>query len=48
MQRNLITKQTQTQRFQNQTYGYQKGNAGARDGLGGGDWPVHTTIYKIN
>ena len=29
-----FTKQKQTQRFQNQTYGYQRGNAGRRDGLG--------------
>ena len=28
IQRNLFTKQKQTQRFQNQTYGYQRGNAG--------------------
>ena len=48
IQKNLFTKQKQTQRCQNQTYGYRKGNVGGRDELGGLDWHIHTTIYKIN
>ena len=44
----LFTKQKKTHWFQNQTYGYQRGNSGVRDGLGGWDWHMHTTIYKIN
>ena len=46
--KNLFTKQKQTQRFQNQTYGYRKGDVGGRDELGGFDWHIHTTIYKIS
>ena len=37
---NLFTKQKQTHRFQKQTYGYQRGNAGVgrcRDKLGAWD-----------
>ena len=37
MQKNLFTKQKQTQRFQNQAYGYQRGNMAGRDELGGWD-----------
>ena len=33
----LVTKQEQTQRLQNQTYGYQRGNGGERDKLEGWD-----------
>ena len=47
VQKNVFIKQKQTQRFQNQTYGYQKGNAMGRDELGGWEWHVHTIIYKI-
>ena len=32
-------------RYGNQTY--QRGNAGRRNGLGGWDWHIHTTLYKI-
>ena len=32
-----LTKQKQTQRFWNQIYGYQRGNVGGRDKLGGWD-----------
>ena len=35
--KNLFKKQKQTQRFQIQSYGYQKGNFGGRDKLGGWD-----------
>ena len=35
IQKNLFTKQKQIKRFQNQTYGYQRGNVGERDKLGG-------------
>ena len=34
IQMNLITKQKQTQRFQNQTYCYKKGNTAERNKLG--------------
>ena len=45
-QKNLFTKQKQTQTFQNQTYGYQRGNIAERGGLEGWDcdWRIHTTI----
>ena len=42
--KNLFTKQRQTQRFQNQTYGYQRGNAGGRDGLGHWDWHIQLAL----
>ena len=34
IQMNLFAKQKQTHRLQKQTYVYQRGNAGERDGLG--------------
>ena len=38
IQKNLFTKQKQTQRFQNQAYGYKRENTGkGRDQLGGWD-----------
>ena len=37
-----------SQRFQNQTYGYQRGNAVGGDGLGGKDWHIHTTTHKTD
>ena len=37
-------KQEQTQRFQNQTYGYQRGNTGVRDKLGVGI-DIYTLLY---
>ena len=45
MQTNLFMKETQ--RFQNQTYGYQRENTGGRDGLGGWDWQ-YTHYYIQN
>ena len=48
IQKNLLTKQKQTQRFQNQIYGYQRGNEAGQDGLGGWDWQLHSIIYKID
>ena len=45
---NLFTKQKQTHRFQNQIYGYQRGNVGEQDKLGSWDWHTHTTMYKID
>ena len=45
---NLFIKYKQTQRFQNQTHIYQRGNLGWRDGLGGWDWHIHTNIHKID
>ena len=38
----LFTKQKHTQRFQNQTYGYQSGNIGGRD-----DWEIGIGIYTL-
>ena len=35
MQKNLFIKQKQTHRFQNQTFGYHRGNHGGSDKLGG-------------
>ena len=46
IQKNLFTKQKQTQRFQNQTYGYQSKIVEVRDGLRNLDCHIHTTIYK--
>ena len=34
IQNNLFTKQKQIRRFQNETYGYQRGNVEGRDRLG--------------
>ena len=42
-----LTKQKQTQRFWIQIHGYQRGNVGQRDKLGGWEWHKHTTIHKI-
>ena len=36
---NLFTQQKQTQRFQKQKYGYQRGNVEGRDKLG--TWDLH-------
>ena len=46
--KNLFTKQKQIQRFQNQTYGYQRRNTGRKEKLGGWEWLIHTSIYKID
>ena len=48
MQKNLFTKQKQTQWFQNQIYGYKRGNVKGRDKMRGWDWHIHATIYKID
>ena len=48
IQKNLFTEQKCTQRFQNETYGYQRGNAGGRDKLRSCDWHKHTTIYGMD
>ena len=40
IQKNLFTKQKQTQRFQNQTSSYQRGNTGGRDKMGGWGRPI--------
>ena len=48
MQKNLSTKQKQTQRFWNQTFHYQRVNIVGRDGVRGWDWHIHTTTYKIH
>ena len=50
-----LTKQKQTQRFQNKTYVYQRGNVAGRDKLGNWDCVYihiytysHTTICEID
>ena len=48
VQKNLFTKQKQTHRFQNLTYGFQRGNTAGRNKLGSWDQHIHTTIYKID
>ena len=48
IQKNEFTKQKQTQRFQNQTYGYQKGNIGGTDKSGGWDWHIYIYYYIQN
>ena len=47
IQKNLFSKH-RPQRFRKQTYGYQRKNIGGKDGLGGWDWHIHTTIYIID
>ena len=37
IQMNLFTKQKETHRLRKETYGYQRGNVGGRDKLGGWD-----------
>ena len=44
---NLFTKEKQTHRLREWTYGYQGGWVGRRDRLGVLDWHVHTAIFKI-
>ena len=41
-----LTKQKQTQRFQNQTFDYQGGNTAGRDKLGGWKWHIPNSTYK--
>ena len=45
---NLFTKQKQTHRLTEQTYGYQQGSVGGRDRLGVWDWHILTAIFKID
>ena len=44
---NLFTKQKQTYRLREWTYGYQQGSVEGREKLGGWNGHIHTTIYKI-
>ena len=44
IQKSLFTKQKQTHRLQKQTYGYQRGKAGRRDGCGFGSG-LGTLLY---
>ena len=44
---NLFTKQKQTHRSQNQTYGYQSGNVEGSDKLGDCYGHTHITTYTI-
>ena len=46
IQMNLFTKQKQTHRLREQTYGYW--GKGERARLGGWDWHIHTAIFKID
>ena len=48
IQKNLFTKQKQTHRLREWTYGYQRGRVEGRDGFGVSDWHVHTAIFKID
>ena len=48
IQRNLLTKQNKTQRFQNQTYSYQRDNTGGRDKMGGWNWHLHTIMRGMD
>ena len=49
IQMNLITKQKQTHRHREQTYGYQRGQQGAGgDKVGVWDEHIHTTVNKID
>ena len=44
---NLLTKQKQTYKYRNQTYGDQRGNVVGRDKSGAWDEQTHTTTFKI-
>ena len=48
IQMNLFTKLKQIHRSWKQTYGYQTGKAGGRDGLGAWDWQMHTSVYGMD
>ena len=48
IQLNSFTKQKQTHRHRERTYGYQRGKDGGRGRLGVWDWHVHTAIFKID
>ena len=45
---NLFTKQKQTHRSRNQTYGSQRGNVGERDKLRAWDQHIHTGVYNAD
>ena len=45
IQMNVFTKQKETHRLREQTYGYQEEE---RDRLGVWDWYVHTAVFKID
>ena len=45
---NLFTKQEQTHRLKEQTYGYQGIWLEGKSRLGVWDWHVHTAIFKID
>ena len=45
---NLFTKQKQTHRLREGTYGYQGGRVGGRDSQGAWDRHVHTAIFKMD
>ena len=44
----LFRKQKQTHRLRKQTYGYQRGKVGGKDGLELCDWHMYTTVYGMH
>ena len=48
IQMNLFTKQKQTHRLREWTYGYQGGRVGGSDRLRVWDWHVHIAIFKTD
>ena len=48
IQMNSFTKQKQTHRLREWTYGYHGEGSVGRDRLGIWDWHVHTAIFKID
>ena len=44
---NVFAEQKQTHRLWKQTYVYQKGQVGGREGLGVWDWLMHTEVYGM-
>ena len=48
IQMNLFTKQEQTHRLREWTYGYKEVRVGRRDRLRVWDWHVYTAIFKID
>ena len=48
IQMNLFAKQKHTHRLWKQTYGYQRGTVGVRDGLEFWDWHMHTAVYGVD
>ena len=45
---NLFTKQKQTYKLRERTYGCQRGRTGRRDCRGGWDGHVHSAIFKMD